>query len=100
MSMPGRPASMAIVRVPEADTRMATGVRTDLVAPRSLRANFSWTLAGNVVYAACQWGMLIVLARLGSPTMLGQFALGLAVTTPVIIFANLQLRAVQTTDAK
>ncbi|MGI6375285.1 MAG: hypothetical protein ACOX3S_04670 [Anaerolineae bacterium] len=24
----------------------------------SLRANFSWTLVGNVVYAACQWGML------------------------------------------
>jgi O-antigen/teichoic acid export membrane protein len=91
---------MAIVHDPEADTRMATGVRTDLVAPRSLRANFSWTLAGSVVYAACQWGMLIVLAKLGSPTIVGQFALGLAVTTPVIMFANLQLRGVQATDAK
>jgi len=32
--------------------------------------------------------------------MVGQFALGLAVTAPIIMFANLQLRAVQATDAK
>ena len=68
--------------------------------PLSLRKNFAWTLAGNVVYAGCQWGMLIVLAKLGSPEMVGQFALGLAVTGPVFMFANLQLRAVQATDAR
>jgi len=66
----------------------------------SLRANFSWTFVGNVVYAGCQWGMLVVLAKLGSPEMVGQFALGLAITAPVIMFANLQLRAVQATDAR
>ena len=44
--------------------------------------------------------MLVVLAKLGSPEMVGQFALGLAVTAPVIMFANLQLRAVQATDAR
>ncbi|MGI8856402.1 MAG: hypothetical protein ACR2JW_11675, partial [Thermomicrobiales bacterium] len=52
---------------------------------RSLRANFSWTFVGNVVYAACQWGMLVVLAKLGSPEVVGQFALGLAITAPVIM---------------
>ncbi len=66
----------------------------------SLRKNFSWTLAGNIVYSGCQWGMLVILAKLGSPVMVGQFALGLAVTAPVIMFANLQLRAVQATDAR
>jgi O-antigen/teichoic acid export membrane protein len=66
----------------------------------SLRQNFSWTLVGNIVYAACQWGMLVVLAKTGSPVMVGQFALGLAVTAPIILFANLQLRAVQATDAR
>ncbi len=65
----------------------------------SLRHNFLWTLAGNVIYAGCQWGMLVAIAKLGTPEMLGQFALGLAVTAPVIMFANLQLRAVQATDA-
>jgi O-antigen/teichoic acid export membrane protein len=67
---------------------------------RSLRANFSWTFVGNVVYAACQWAMLVVLAKLGSPEVVGQFALGLAITAPIIMLTNLQLRAVQATDAQ
>jgi O-antigen/teichoic acid export membrane protein len=44
--------------------------------------------------------MLMVLTKLGSPEMVGQFALGLAVTTPIIMFANLHLRGVQATDAR
>ncbi len=70
-----------------------------LSLPLSLARNFSWTLAGNVVYTGCQWAMLTALAKLGSPGMVGQFVLGLAVTAPVIMFSNLQLRAVQATDA-
>jgi O-antigen/teichoic acid export membrane protein len=66
----------------------------------SLRSNFSWTLAGNFVYAGCQWGMLVALAKLGDAAMVGQFALGLALTAPVILFSNLQLRNVQVTDAR
>ena len=54
----------------------------------SLRANFSWTFVGNVVYAGCQWAMLVVLAKLGTPEMVGQFALGLAISGPVIMLAN------------
>jgi O-antigen/teichoic acid export membrane protein len=64
----------------------------------SLRENFAWTLAGNIVYAGSQWGMLVVLAKLGTPEWVGQFALGLALTAPVLLFANLQLRSVQATD--
>jgi O-antigen/teichoic acid export membrane protein len=44
--------------------------------------------------------MVIALAKLGDSFMVGQFSLGLAITTPVIMFTNLQLRAVQATDAK
>jgi len=68
--------------------------------PLSLRANFSWTLSGNLVYAGCQWAMLVALAKLTSPGEVGRFALGLAVTAPIFMFANLQLRAVQATDAR
>lgn len=71
-----------------------------LHTPLSLTRNFSWTLAGNVVYTGCQWAMLTVLAKLGTPGMVGQFVLSLAVTAPVIMFTNLQLRAVQATDAR
>ena len=66
----------------------------------SLRANFSWTFAGNVIYSAAQWAMLVVLAKLGSKEMVGLFTLGLAVTAPVMMLTNLQLRGIQATDAR
>src|SRR4051812_26106921 len=66
----------------------------------SLRSNFAWTFVGNVIYAGCQWGMIVVLARLGSQELVGRFALGLAIAAPVLMFTNLQLRAVLATDAK
>src|SRR6516162_2558316 len=66
----------------------------------SLRSNFAWALAGNVVYAACQWGVIIVLAKLANSFVVGQFSLGLAVATPVLMFSNFDLRAVQATDAR
>lgn len=67
---------------------------------RSLRVNFSWTMLGNTVYVGTQWGILVLLARLGSPEAVGQFSLGLAIAAPVMLFAGLQLRAVQATDAR
>ena len=70
----------------------------ETLPPLSLRRNFSWTLLGNVVYAGCQWGVIVVLAKLGTPEMVGQFALAVAIVTPVIMFSNLQLRAVLATD--
>ncbi|MBM4285370.1 MAG: lipopolysaccharide biosynthesis protein [Deltaproteobacteria bacterium] len=66
----------------------------------SLRRNVSWTVAGNVAYACFEWGMLVALAKLGSPLLVGQFGLGLAITAPIIMFANLNLRMVQATDAR
>jgi O-antigen/teichoic acid export membrane protein len=66
----------------------------------SLRHNFSWTLAGNIVYAACQWGMLIVLAKLGGPLMVGQFALGLSICAPIMLFAGMSLKTVQASDVR
>lgn len=77
-----------------------TSTFAEVTKPLSLRRNFCWTFVGNVVYAASQWGMLTVLAKMGTPEMVGQFALGLAITAPVILFSNLQLRGVQATDAK
>jgi O-antigen/teichoic acid export membrane protein len=76
-----------------------TSNRVSNSQPLSLRCNFSWTFLGNIVYAACQWGILVVLAKLGTPEIVGQFTLGLALTAPVIVFSNLQLRAIQATDA-
>lgn len=66
----------------------------------SLRANFAWTFAGNVLYGACQWGMLSALAKLGNASIVGQFTFGLAVSAPLFLFTGLQLRSVQATDAR
>jgi O-antigen/teichoic acid export membrane protein len=64
----------------------------------SLRWNFSWTFVGNVINSACQWGTLVLLAKLGNPEMVGQYGLALAVAAPVLALSSLQLRAVLTTD--
>jgi O-antigen/teichoic acid export membrane protein len=70
------------------------------IVAKPLRVAFSWTLAGNAIYYACQWGMLSVLAKLGSAAVVGRFALGMAITAPVFMFTNLQLRGVQATDSR
>jgi O-antigen/teichoic acid export membrane protein len=66
----------------------------------SLRANFSWTLVGNALFAVCQWAMLAVLTRLVSPAEVGLYALAIAISVPVVLFTNLHLRGVQATDAR
>src|SRR4051812_678202 len=65
-----------------------------------LHMNFGWMLSSNLVYATCQWGVLVVLAKLSSAEMVGRFALGLAVTAPVLLLTNMQLRTIQATDVR
>jgi O-antigen/teichoic acid export membrane protein len=60
--------------------------------------NSAWSVAGSTFYAFCQWGLLVVLAKIGNPHLVGQFAIGLAVSAPLFLFANLQIRAIQSTD--
>lgn len=68
------------------------------ISPLSLRMNFLWTFVSNAIYAACQWGILTLLAKLGTPDTVGRFTLGSAIAGPVIMFAELQMRVVQVTD--
>ena len=68
-----------------------------ILAP-SIRSGFAWTLAGNAFYAASQWTILSLTAKLGGPEMLGRYAFVVALTTPVVMLAHLNLRAVLATD--
>lgn len=68
--------------------------------PLSLRKNFSWSLCGNIVYGACQWANLVILTKLTSVAVVGNFALASAVCMPIIQLANLQLRTIQITDVE
>src|ERR1700746_1022170 len=73
---------------------------SNVVRSVSLSKNFAWTLAANIIYGACQWGVLVSIAKLGTPAMVGQFALGLAVSAPVFMLTSLHLRVVLATDAR
>lgn len=50
----------------------------------SIRRNFGWTAAGNAINAACQWGTISALAKLSSAEVVGEYALAMAVTTPIL----------------
>ncbi|GGR10661.1 lipopolysaccharide biosynthesis protein [Deinococcus ruber] len=65
-----------------------------------LRAGVLWTFGGQLTYAAAQWAMVAVLAHLGTPSAVGSYALGLALTSPLFLMLGLQLRSVQATDAR
>ncbi len=82
------------------DGRVEGGDCQAAITEVPLRRNFAWTLAGNVVYAGCQWAMLTVIAKVGTAELVGRFALALAVTAPAIAFSNLSLRQLQATDAR
>ncbi|MGC4002362.1 MAG: lipopolysaccharide biosynthesis protein [Pirellulales bacterium] len=69
------------------------------VALPDLRRDSLRLFVGNAVYAASQWGLLAILARLGTTDMVGRWMLALAVTAPVMAFCMLHLRRVQATDA-
>ena len=65
---------------------------------KQLQKDFSWMLAGNIVYSACQWLLVVVLAKLGNTRQVGEYALGMAIAAPVLLFANLQLRSLIASD--
>src|SRR5690242_9856003 len=76
------------------------GVRHVVLGSRgSLRSNFTWTLAGNGLHAACSWAMLILLAKLRGPEVVGQYALGVAIVLPMAS-ATSCLRSIVATDAR
>ncbi|MEV4489502.1 hypothetical protein AB0K04_05220 [Micromonospora coxensis] len=61
-------------------------------------ADVAWSLAGLATATLAQWGLILALTRIGSPTMVGQYALGLAVSAPVMLVCGLGLHTVLVTD--
>ena len=57
-------------------------------------------MAGRGVYAACQWLLLITIAHFSTPEKLGAFTYALAVSSPLILFSQMNLRAFMATDAR
>jgi O-antigen/teichoic acid export membrane protein len=65
-----------------------------------LSRNFSYALVGNIIFQLCQWLLLSSLTKLSTPEVVGQYSLALAITTPLMILFNLQLRTILATDTK
>jgi O-antigen/teichoic acid export membrane protein len=57
-----------------------------------MRRNASWALAGNSVYAACQWAVFVLLVKSFGLADVGVFAYAIAVTGPIFVLANVRLR--------
>ena len=67
----------------------------------TLRGNFLWSLVGTASFAGCNWLQIVAISKyFESPAVVGRYALGLAVSLPMLALANLELRAVLSTDAK
>src|SRR5262245_17693999 len=63
----------------------------------SLRHDTAWAMAGAVAQTASQAAVMLALARKASPDVVGQYALGLAIATPLNIFADRAFRTLQAT---
>jgi len=66
--------------------------------PLSLKSNSLWNLLGSLIHALTQWGILISIAKLGSPEMVGVFTLALAITAPLVLLYRFNLRSVVVSD--
>lgn len=65
----------------------------------SLINKSKWLLSGNFLFALSQWIMLIFFSQFGDATQLGYYSYALAVTAPVFMLTNLQLRPLLVADA-
>ena len=91
---------MGARRVEETRARDDLDMYLDSRSGRSLKPNVLWTLIGSGTYQGAQFLMIAVLAKLTSPSMVGEYALAFAICAPAFVLANLNLKAVQATDAK
>lgn len=66
----------------------------------TLRTNFLWNAAGSGAFVLSQWLVMVIFAKLGSPTLLGRVVFGLALITPLFVVASFQLRMIQSTDSE
>lgn len=65
-----------------------------------IKTKISWSLFGNIIYALSQWIIITLIAKFGASEDLGKYSLALAVTAPIVLFFNFQLRTILATDIK
>ena len=64
----------------------------------SLLNKAKWLLSGNILFAFSQWLMLIMFTHFSNPIQLGYYSYALAITAPIFMLSNLQLRPLVVAD--
>lgn len=68
--------------------------------PARFRHAAGWILLGQIGYQLAQFGVLSALSLKSGPETVGAFALSLALSAPVVMLTNFDLRAALATDAR
>jgi O-antigen/teichoic acid export membrane protein len=87
-----------LARTCDADVDAGVRVDPERVNERPLATDALWLFGGSSIYAVCQWGCVVALAKLSHAAALGQFGLALAVTNPIIMVTGSPLKAFQSSD--
>lgn len=72
----------------------AAGATTPATSAKSWARDTGWLLGANISKTGGLLAILIVLARFTTPTVVGYYALALAITTPIFVFAQLGLKGI------
>ena len=67
---------------------------------QSMVTDASWTLAGNVFYAVCTMGCMVLISKLSPDDSRGRYVFATATIAPIIAFAALGLRQMLATDVR
>ena len=63
------------------------------------REDALWNLIGSLIYAGCQWLVLVATVKLSSAADVGRLSFAFALTAPVFLLLQLRLRSASATDA-
>lgn len=66
----------------------------------AVKSNFVWVSAGMAGMAAYRWLLVVMLARQGTPEVLGQYALAVSIATPLVVFSRMRLRSLQASQTR
>lgn len=67
---------------------------------RSFTKNTAWVFVSIIIYSGSQWLLLVLLGRLGSPELLGNYSLGVAIATPVFTLLGQHIRPAYIADVE
>ena len=67
---------------------------------KRLRHGVAWAAGSQGAAMLAQAGIVILLAKFGSASVLGRYALAVSIVAPITLLTRLQLRGVVTTDVK